>query len=48
MIKELRNPSKSKGLATVEMVFIIPVLLLLGLGVIELSHAIQAKIYQQR
>ncbi|MBN3562851.1 TadE/TadG family type IV pilus assembly protein [Aliamphritea spongicola] len=43
MIKELRNPSKSKGLATVEMVFIIPVLLLLGLGVIELSHAIQAK-----
>lgn len=37
------SPLKARGLVTVEMVFVIPLLLLLGLGVIELSHVILAK-----
>ena len=37
------SPVKARGLAAVEMVFVIPILLLLGLGVVELSHVIMAK-----
>ena len=37
------SPAKARGLAAVEMVLVIPLLLLLGLGVIELSHVILAK-----
>ena len=37
------SPAKVRGLAAVEMVFVIPILLLLGLGVVELSHVILAK-----
>ena len=37
------SPAKARGLAAVEMVLVIPLLLLLGLGVIELTHVILAK-----
>ena len=37
------SPVKARGLAVVEMVFVLPLLLLLGLGVIEVSHLILAK-----
>ena len=37
------SPVKARGLAAVEMMFVIPILLLLGLGVIELSHLILSK-----
>lgn len=37
------SPVKARGLAAIEMVFVIPLLLLLGLGVIELCHVILAK-----
>lgn len=37
------SPLKARGLAAVEMVFVIPLLLLLGLGVLELSQLILAK-----
>ena len=37
------SPVKARGLAAIEMMFVIPLLLLLGLGVIELSHVILAK-----
>lgn len=37
------SPKKARGLAAVEMVLVIPLLLLLGLGVIELSQVILAK-----
>jgi len=37
------SPVKARGLATVEMAIVTPILLLLGLGVIELSHVILAK-----
>ena len=37
------SPSKARGLAVVEMVIVTPIMLLLGLGVIELSHLILAK-----
>ena len=36
-------PVKARGLAAVEMMIVTPILLLLGLGVIELSHVILAK-----
>ncbi len=37
------SPAKTRGIAAVEMMFVIPILLLLGFGVFELSHVIQAK-----
>jgi hypothetical protein len=37
------SPSKTRGLAAVEMVIATPLMLLMGLGVIEASHAILAK-----
>ena len=43
MKHEFCSPVKARGIAAVEMVFVIPILLLLGFGVIEVSHAIQAK-----
>ena len=43
MKQEFCSPVKSRGLAAVEMLFVIPILLLLGLGVVELSHVILAK-----
>lgn len=37
------SPVKARGIAAVEMVLVIPLLLILGLGVIEVSHMILAK-----
>jgi hypothetical protein len=37
------SPAKARGIAVVEMVIVTPILLLLGLGVIEVSHLILAK-----
>ena len=37
------SPAKARGIAAIEMTLVIPILLLLGFGVVEVSHLILAK-----